>query len=1492
MKKICSFLMSALCAANVFADYNAGDVVGTELPTDKLIKIGTAQGEMIPGQWYFLHSPRNPNTNAEAFAEVGGTITATGGLVTDKGLGSAVLLTATTAIEELTAEEGASAKNYTANMVRFVAVDGEEGAYNIQFGTGNWLADAPGSGTVNNNIAGNAGKYNFYLVTIGGEANTAGRFGWNKYNMQQRVDNNGAGNGVVFWSEGETTGESEGWTVSEEIMGNKIWQIYNIEVVGTLDKFDEAWGALLDDYNTISNMSEGAFIDNMRNGVNVGTQPGNYLAEYVNAFLTIWDEVDELMYEIKMNGMDVLYEKFETVEDLEAYNKALVDAYNAIINNKIPLATSNIAPGYYTINSCLYWYTTKQDTIFYTQEEADSVNAESGYIDGDEGYVTLGDVKEVVSKQVAAPKKALYSRHDDGTNADWAAWGTQVARADFLWKIETVEGKPTEYRLINMDNGKTHISIGQSSNSRLELNETATVCFDWRNDAEAVTYADAEGNEVTDIVVSYNIRSSKQAESSYNYLHCGGHYSGAGTGSWIVGWADGVATRWYLTPVDETTANEWITGPAAQVKAKVLQGNKIAAAFPAQLKIAKDLVANLFTETPVANAENFSSPYHCPKEGSIEALFDGVTENLDNFWHSNWEFGNDYAYSTTNGTNYFVVNDANDKIDGGLAIVVARRPAYNDHLTQMIVYGTNDSYDAAADLQSVKNTGKGTCNWTELGMLELPYSNNTETVTSNAITFNGKYKYYKFVATATTNNRGYFHMAEFQLYPATTITRYATSQYNVRKTEADALAAAVDAWNQGNYDMDDGSLLEDEGFNAAYNSLIAASEAWNAVYVNPTELREAIANAPSKDLFVIGNNPGQWKSVPTFVTVLAQAQAYDESGAYDAAKSQAHIDAIANIDLNEVYDQANGVETSKWYRIKFPTEQMYETYGWSKVSAQAIEANGHTQSPALFSKKVAVVDKKVEYVTYTNENSEEFEMDTYSVKVAQKAYDGHTLGYVNEACENGEDMFRFISVGDSKYMMQNKATGLFVRSGYPVSLSAIPSYFTIKAIGAGACLIAGESVTGNGEGHAYLHAQRGDNTFTTWYSTELGSNSMMMLEEVETVTAEPTTEYSAKLWPGKFNAITMPVDVSIVSGAKAYAAEVVESEGTHTVKLTDLGKDISAGTPFILIADLVGEYVSVGDYTAQVEAQLKEELEVEWLQNNNWIEVNNRVNAKYTEVRLNHGMNVNATASSHFALQGTMAPMDVAAGKALVANENGFSYVKSNDWIEAYNAYIAHDFDPESVDTIYTVIGNQELRTFELTVSSVGYATMYLDYAVNIPQGVGVYVASTVEEDRIKMTELNGIIPANTGVIVKAKAGTYRFLEGSASTPRVAENLLRGTVTRQQISTDSNSSYYVLSAPGGEVGMYTVALDANGKFWNNANKAYMVVGFSIGLDDSGVEPESQLSRRLVFDFGDETGIDEVETENAGTAVYDLSGRRVQKAQKGIYIQNNKKVLVK
>lgn len=44
----------------------------------------------------------------------------------------------------------------------------------------------------------------------------------------------------------------------------------------------------------------------------------------------------------------------------------------------------------------------------------------------------------------------------------------------------------------------------------------------------------------------------------------------------------------------------------------------------------------------------------------------------------------------------------------------------------------------------------------------------------------------------------------------------------------------------------------------------------------------------------------------------------------------------------------------------------------------------------------------------------------------------------------------------------------------------------------------------------------------------------------------------------------------------------------------------------------------------------------------------------------------------------------------------------------------------------------------------------------------------------------------------------------------------------------------------------------------------------------------------------ETSIDELKSENrkVKTAVYDLSGRRVQKGEKGIFIQNGKVVLVR
>ncbi len=195
---------------------------------------------------------------------------------------------------------------------------------------------------------------------------------------------------------------------------------------------------------------------------------------------------------------------------------------------------------------------------------------------------------------------------------------------------------------------------------------------------------------------------------------------------------------------------------------------------------------------------------------------------------------------------------------------------------------------------------------------------------------------------------------------------------------------------------------------------------------------------------------------------------------------------------------------------------------------------------------------------------------------------------------------------------------------------------------------------------------------------------------------------------------------------------------------------------------------------------------------------------------------------------------------------------------------------------------------FSLTVSSAGYAVLYLGFNAEIPEGVQAYTGVKVVGNSLKMKRVEGVLPANTGVVIRAEEGTYTFAESDATPAAIGDNLLYGTVTATQISTDPDYYYFVLSKVDGIVGMYLAEL-TDGKFLNNANTAYLAIAKkALGFSDD-VE---HLNRGFVFDFDEETGIDELKGENGteNSTVYDLSGRRVQKAQKGIYIQNGKVVV--
>lgn len=156
-----------------------------------------------------------------------------------------------------------------------------------------------------------------------------------------------------------------------------------------------------------------------------------------------------------------------------------------------------------------------------------------------------------------------------------------------------------------------------------------------------------------------------------------------------------------------------------------------------------------------------------------------------------------------------------------------------------------------------------------------------------------------------------------------------------------------------------------------------------------------------------------------------------------------------------------------------------------------------------------------------------------------------------------------------------------------------------------------------------------------------------------------------------------------------------------------------------------------------------------------------------------------------------------------------------------------------------------------------------------------------VEGENIVLNEVaSKQVPANTGVLVKSTANAVTVTRLESAPAIEGTNLLKPASEKMT----EGFKFYKLAYDNYKektgLGFYWGAAEG-GAFTVKPGLAYLAV------------PQAQAANVKGFSFdGTQTGINGVEATTAKGAIYNLNGQRVEKAQRGIYIQNGKKFIVK
>lgn len=286
------------------------------------------------------------------------------------------------------------------------------------------------------------------------------------------------------------------------------------------------------------------------------------------------------------------------------------------------------------------------------------------------------------------------------------------------------------------------------------------------------------------------------------------------------------------------------------------------------------------------------------------------------------------------------------------------------------------------------------------------------------------------------------------------------------------------------------------------------------------------------------------------------------------------------------------------------------------------------------------------------------------------------------------------------------------------------------------------------------------------------------------------------------------------------------------------------------------------------------------------------ITGKRGKVNNNSGSKARAQINS-----GAVFTIPVEAGSAITLQSDGiaFSSTTFNGETGVYDAtaytytYTATEAGDVTViaseDNMYyksiTVTYPAAQKSYTLTTADTEFYSLYLDYAVTIPENVTAYTGSLdADESVLTVSEIEGdVIPAETAVLVKSSvAGTYTF-EETDETATVGATALKGVLAETDATALAETGKVVLTL-GMKDNKIGFRKPAEGKI--GANKVYLLVS------------EHNAAKGVSISFGgDTTGISEIGVQPAANApLYNLAGQRVGEGTKGLLIKNGRKYINK